>query len=176
MDFSAPAGRSTLAILVNNKSGVLMRVVGLFSRRGYNIHSLSVGETEKPEVSRITIVVSVDDERVISQIRRQVEKLVDVRRVYSLTSADSLQKELVLVKIRADEESRTHLVELAEIFKAKIIDVTKTTMTLQLTGDFDKLEAFMSLVEDYGIVELARTGITALERGSRALSEIDYEN
>ena len=153
-----------------------MRVVGLFSRRGYNIHSLSVGETEKPEVSRITIVVSVDDERVISQIRRQVEKLVDVRRVYSLTSADSLQKELVLVKIRADEESRTHLVELAEIFKAKIIDVTKTTMTLQLTGDFDKLEAFMSLVEDYGIVELARTGITALERGSRALSEIDYEN
>lgn len=176
MDFSAPAGRSTLAILVNNKSGVLMRVVGLFSRRGYNIHSLSVGETEKPEVSRITIVVSVDDERVISQIRRQVEKLVDVRRVYSLTRADSLQKELVLVKIRADEESRTHLVELAEIFKAKIIDVTKTTMTLQLTGDFDKLEAFMSLVEDYGIVELARTGITALERGSRALSEIDYEN
>lgn len=176
MDFSAPTGRSTLAILVNNKSGVLMRVVGLFSRRGYNIHSLSVGETEKPEVSRITIVVSVDDERVISQIRRQVEKLVDVRRVYSLTSADSLQKELVLVKIRADEESRTHLVELAEIFKAKIIDVTKTTMTLQLTGDFDKLEAFMSLVEDYGIVELARTGITALERGSRALSEIDYEN
>lgn len=176
MDFSAPAGRSTLAILVNNKSGVLMRVVGLFSRRGYNIHSLSVGETEKPEVSRITIVVSVDDERVISQIRRQVEKLVDVRRVYSLTSADSLQKELVLVKIRADEESRTHLVELAEIFKAKIIDVTKTTMTLQLTGDLDKLEAFMSLVEDYGIVELARTGITALERGSRALSEIDYEN
>lgn len=176
MDFSAPAGRSTLAILVNNKSGVLMRVVGLFSRRGYNIHSLSVGETEKPEVSRITIVVSVDDERVISQIRRQVEKLVDVRRVYSLTSADSLQKELVLVKIRADEGSRTHLVELAEIFKAKIIDVTKTTMTLQLTGDFDKLEAFMSLVEDYGIVELARTGITALERGSRALSEIDYEN
>ncbi|MBO8442692.1 MAG: acetolactate synthase small subunit [Spirochaetes bacterium] len=153
-----------------------MRVVGLFSRRGYNIHSLSVGETERPEVSRITIVVSVDDERVISQIRRQVEKLVDVRRVYSLTSADSLQKELVLVKIRADEESRTHLVELAEIFKAKIIDVTKTTMTLQLTGDFDKLEAFMSLVEDYGIVELARTGITALERGSRALSEIDYEN
>lgn len=176
MDFSAPAGRSTLAILVNNKSGVLMRVVGLFSRRGYNIHSLSVGETEKPEVSRITIVVSVDDERVISQIRRQVEKLVDVRRVYSLTSADSLQKELVLVKIRTDEESRTHLVELAEIFKAKIIDVTKTTMTLQLTGDLDKLEAFMSLVEDYGIVELARTGITALERGSRALSEIDYEN
>ena len=176
MDFSAPAGRSTLAILVNHKSGVLMRVVGLFSRRGYNIHSLSVGETEKPEVSRITIVVSVDDERVISQIRRQVEKLVDVRRVYSLTSADSLQKELVLVKIRADEESRTHLVELAEIFKAKIIDVTKTTMTLQLTGDLDKLEAFMSLVEDYGIVELARTGITALERGSRALSEIDYEN
>lgn len=168
--------KSTLAILVNNKSGVLMRVVGLFSRRGYNISSLSVGETENSEISRITIVVSVDDKSVIDQIKRQVEKLVDVIRVYEMTWAESLQKELVLVKIRADETNRTHLVELAEIFKAKIIDVTKTTLTLQITGDLDKLDAFLSLVGEYGIVELARTGITALERGSRALSEIDFEN
>lgn len=168
--------KSTLAILVNNKSGVLMRVVGLFSRRGYNISSLSVGETENSEISRITIVVSVDDKSVIDQIKRQVEKLVDVIRVYEMTWAGSLQKELVLVKIRADETSRTHLVELAEIFKAKIIDVTKTTLTLQITGDLDKLDAFLSLIGEYGIVELARTGITALERGSRALSEIDFEN
>lgn len=168
--------KSTLAILVNNKSGVLMRVVGLFSRRGYNISSLSVGETENSEISRITIVVSVDDKSVIDQIKRQVEKLVDVIRVYEMTWSGSLQKELVLVKIRADETSRTHLVELAEIFKAKIIDVTKTTLTLQITGDLDKLDAFLSLIGEYGIVELARTGITALERGSRALSEIDFEN
>lgn len=168
--------KSTLAILVNNKSGVLMRVVGLFSRRGYNISSLSVGETENSEISRITIVVSVDDKSVIDQIKRQVEKLVDVIRVYEMTWAGSLQKELVLVKIRADETNRTHLVELAEIFKAKIIDVTKTTLTLQITGDLDKLDAFLSLIGEYGIVELARTGITALERGSRALSEIDFEN
>ena len=153
-----------------------MRVVGLFSRRGYNISSLSVGETENSEISRITIVVSVDDKSVIDQIKRQVEKLVDVIRVYEMTWSGSLQKELVLVKIRADETSRTHLVELAEIFKAKIIDVTKTTLTLQITGDLDKLDAFLSLIREYGIVELARTGITALERGSRALSEIDFEN
>ncbi len=153
-----------------------MRVVGLFSRRGYNISSLSVGETENSEISRITIVVSVDDKSVIDQIKRQVEKLVDVIRVYEMTWSGSLQKELVLVKIRADETSRTHLVELAEIFKAKIIDVTKTTLTLQITGDLDKLDAFLSLIGEYGIVELARTGITALERGSRALSEIDFEN
>lgn len=153
-----------------------MRVVGLFSRRGYNISSLSVGETENSEISRITIVVSVDDKSVIDQIKRQVEKLVDVIRVYEMTWAGSLQKELVLVKIRTDETNRTHLVELAEIFKAKIIDVTKTTLTLQITGDLDKLDAFLSLIGEYGIVELARTGITALERGSRALSEIDFEN
>ena len=168
--------KSTLAILVNNKSGVLMRVVGLFSRRGYNISSLSVGETERSDISRITIVVCVEDKAVIEQIKRQVEKLVDVIRVYEMTASGSLQKELVLVKIRADDRTRTHLVELAEIFKAKIIDVTRVTMTLQLTGDLDKLDAFMSLIEDYGIVELARTGITALERGGRALSEIEFEN
>lgn len=168
--------KSTLAILVNNKSGVLMRVVGLFSRRGYNISSLSVGETERSDISRITIVVCVEDKAVIEQIKRQVEKLVDVIRVYEMTASGSLQKELVLVKIRADDMTRTHLVELAEIFKAKIIDVTRVTMTLQITGDLDKLDAFMSLIEDYGIVELARTGITALERGGRALSEIEFEN
>ena len=167
---------STLAILVNNKSGVLMRVVGLFSRRGYNINSLSVGETENSAISRITIVVSVEDEGVIEQIKRQVEKLVDVIRVYEMTPGGSLRKELGLVEIRGSEGTRTHRVALAEIFKAKIIDVTVSTITLQLTGDLDKLDAFMALVRDYGIVELARTGITALERGSRALSEIDFEN
>lgn len=167
---------STLAILVNNKSGVLMRVVGLFSRRGYNIDSLSVGETEDPTVSRITIVVTVEDAGAVDQVRRQVEKLVDVIRVYTMSPAESLQRELLLVKVKADDNARTHLIEISDIFRATIIDVTPLTVTLQLTGDIQKLEAFLAMLRPYGIVELARTGITALERGSRALSEIDFEN
>ena len=128
----------TLAILVNNRSGVLMRVVALFSRRGYNIDSLSVGETEDPATSRITIVVT-GDRQIVEQIIRQVEKLVDVRKVYEMTQHGSLQRELVLVKIKADEETRSKIAEIAEIFKAKIIDVTPTTLTMQLTGSLDKL-------------------------------------
>ena len=159
----------TLAILVNNRSGVLMRVVALFSRRGYNIDSLSVGETEDPKTSRITIVVT-GDRQIVEQIIRQVEKLVDVRKVYEMAPGRSLQRELVLVKLRSDADTRSQITDIAEIFKAKIIDVTPTTMTMQLTGSLDKLEAFLSLAEPYGIVELVRTGITALERGSRALS------
>ncbi len=163
----------TLAILVNNKSGVLMRVVALFSRRGYNIDSLSVGETEDPKTSRITIVVT-GDRQIVEQIIRQVEKLVDVRKVYEMAPGRSLQRELVLVKLKSDADTRSQLTDIAEIFKAKIIDVTPVTMTMQLTGSLDKLESFLSLAEPYGIVELVRTGITALERGSRALSETDF--
>ena len=163
----------TLAILVNNKSGVLMRVVALFSRRGYNIDSLSVGETEDPKTSRITIVVT-GDRQIVEQIIRQVEKLVDVRKVYEMAPGRSLQRELVLVKLRSDADTRSQITDIAEIFKAKIIDVTPTTITMQLTGSLDKLESFLSLAEPYGIVELVRTGITALERGPRALSETDF--
>ena len=150
-----------------------MRVVALFSRRGYNIDSLSVGETEDPKTSRITIVVT-GDRQIVEQIIRQVEKLVDVRKVYEMAPGRSLQRELVLVKLRSDADTRSQITDIAEIFKAKLIDVTPTTMTMQLTGSLDKLEAFLSLAEPYGIVELVRTGITALERGSRALSETDF--
>ncbi len=167
--------RYTLAILVNNKSGVLMRVVGLFSRRGYNIDSLSVGETENPKFSRITIVVPAADRQIVNQIKRQVEKLVDVIRVFEMTEQGSLQRELVMLKIRADEKTRTQIVEVGEIFKSKIIDVTPTTITMMLTGSLDKLESFLSLIRGYGIVELVRTGITALERGSRSLAEIGHD-
>ena len=163
----------TLAILVNNKSGVLMRVVALFSRRGYNIDSLSVGETEDPRTSRITIVVT-GDRQIVEQIIRQVGKLVDVKKVYEMTSNGSIQRELILVKLRADAETRSQITDIAEIFKAKIIDVTSTTMTMQLTGTLDKLDSFLTLAAQYGVVELVRTGITALERGSRALSETDF--
>ena len=164
----------TLAILVNNKSGVLMRVVSLFSRRGYNIDSLSVGETEDSQVSRITIVVS-GDRAIVEQIIRQVEKLIDVRRVYEMTGSGSVQRELVLIKIKATNETRSDIVGLGDIFKAKIVDVTPTTVTFQLTGSLDKLESFMDLAASYGIVELVRTGITALGRGEKPLSAISFD-
>lgn len=163
----------TLAILVNNKAGVLMRVVSLFSRRGYNIDSLSVGETESPERSRITIVVS-GDRKIVEQIIRQVEKLIDVIRVYEMTSSGSIRAELVLVKIKADNSNRADIVTLGEIFKAKIIDVTTETVSLQIVGVSEKIESFLTIARQYGIVELVRTGSTALERGSRALAEISF--
>jgi acetolactate synthase, small subunit len=152
-----------------------MRVVALFSRRGYNIDSLSVGETERPGISRITIVVT-GDSSVVEQIKHQVEKLVDVINVFEMTRFGSVQRELVLVKIKASEETRTQIVEIGEIFKAKIIDVTPSTLTLQITGTLDKIESFLALAEPYGVVELVRTGITALERGPRALSEAIEED
>lgn len=163
----------TLAILVYNRPSVLMRVVALFSRRGYNIDSLSVGETEDPSRSRITIVVT-GDRQIVEQIIRQVEKLVDVIKVYEMTRMGSLQRELVLVKIKADDDTRGAIVEIGEIFKAKILDVTPTTVTMQLTGSLDKLESFLELARPYGIVELVRTGITALERGARPISETTF--
>lgn len=166
--------RYTLAILVNNQPGVLMRVVSLFSRRGYNIDSLSVGETERADVSRITIVVR-GDRPVVEQIKKQVGKLVDVRRVYEMKPARSLQRELIMVKVATKNESRSQVVELAQIFKAKICDVTAGTVTLELTGSLDKVKSFLDLMMPFGIVEMARTGITALERGSRALGTIDWE-
>lgn len=161
----------TLAILVYNRPSVLMRVVALFARRGYNIDSLSVGETESPERSRITIVVT-GDRQIVEQIIRQVGKLVDVIRVHEMTDKGSLQRELMLVKIHSDNATRMEIAGIGEMFKAKILDVTPETVTMQLTGSLDKLESFLSLVRPYGIVELVRTGITALERGSRPISEI----
>ncbi len=166
--------RYTLAILVNNNPGVLMRVVALFSRRGYNIDSLSVGETDDVRYSRITIVIP-GDRAVVEQIKKQVEKLFDVIQVYEMTRTASLQRELIMIKVSAPVERRTEVIELAQIFKAKIIDVTSTTMSLEMTGTLDKIDSFLNLITSYGIVELARTGITALERGSRALGSIGFE-
>ncbi|MDD4573961.1 MAG: acetolactate synthase small subunit [Sphaerochaeta sp.] len=165
--------RYTLAILVNNQPGVLMRVVSLFSRRGYNIDSLSVGETENIEFSRITIVISGDRE-IVEQIKKQVGKLIDVKRVYEMKRASSIQRELVMVKVATTASTRTEIIELGQIFKAKINDVTAQTVTLEMTGDLDKIQSFYDLLSPYGIVEMSRTGITALERGSRALGSIGY--
>ena len=160
--------RYTLGILVNNHPGVLSRVVGLFSRRGYNIDSLSVGETEDPQISRITIVVT-GDQSIVEQIEKQVAKLVDVLTVVELTLKGSIQCELVLVKVETSNTTRAAVVELSEIFKAKIVDVTETTVTMQITGNMDKVASFLHLLRPYGIRELVRTGMTAMERGSQAM-------
>ena len=160
--------RYTLGILVNNHPGVLSRVVGLFSRRGYNIDSLSVGETENPDISRITCVVT-GDRQIVEQIEKQVAKLVDVINVVELSIQGSIQSELILVKVRTSPETRAAVFELSEIFKAKIVDVTESTLSLQLTGNLDKIASFLHLARPYGIAELVRTGITAMERGSQAM-------
>lgn len=165
--------RYTLAILVNNQPGVLMRVVSLFSRRGYNIDSLSVGETENVLFSRITIVITGDRD-IVEQIKKQVGKLIDVKRVYEMTPTKSIQRELIMVKVNTTASNRTEIVELGQIFKAKIIDVTATTVTLEMTGSLDKIQSFYDLLSPYGIVEMSRTGITALERGARPLSSISF--
>src|SRR5690554_448902 len=160
--------RYTLGILVNNHPGVLSRVVGLFSRRGYNIDSLSVGETENPEISRITIVVT-GDQSIVEQIEKQVAKLIDVITVVELTLQGSIQCELLLVKVETSDTTRAAVVELSEIFKAKIMDVTETTLTIQITGNMDKVASFLHLLRPYGIKELVRTGMTAMERGSQSM-------
>ncbi len=160
--------RYTLGILVNNNPGVLSRVVGLFSRRGYNIDSLSVGETEDPKISRITIVVT-GDRQIVEQIQKQVAKLIDVLKVIELTLQGSLQYELLLVKVKTNAKNRASVVELSEIFKAKIVDVTESTLTIRMTGNMDKIASFLHLVRPYGIAELSRTGTTAMERGSQLM-------
>jgi len=162
--------RYVLSVLVNNHSGVLSRIAGLFSRRGYNIDSLSVGETENPEISRMTIAVR-GDAQVLEQITKQLDKLVDVKYVKELHENSSIAKELVMVKIDAPQKTRASVIEIADIFKAKILDVTNASLTVELTGNADKLSAFFRLIEPYGIKEIVRTGITAIGRGDATIND-----
>ncbi len=154
-----------LSMLVDNTSGVLSRVAGLFSRRGYNIDSLTVGETADTRYSRMTVVVS-GDELVLDQIGKQVAKLVDVVDVKVLIPGESVNRELIMVKVRADAKDRQGISTISDIFRAKVVDVAKDSMILELTGDQKKLNAFLELMGDYEILELARTGITGLSRGA----------
>lgn len=163
--------RHVLSVLVENESGVLSRVAGLFSRRGYNIDSLSVGETEDPLFSRITIVVHGDD-LIIEQIMRQLDKLVEVKKISDLPSDKSVFRELALVKVQTPAEKRAFVIEIAEIFRANIVDVAKESLTIELIGDGSKIKAFLELVEPYGVKEIARTGLTALGRGDHILKEL----
>ena len=161
--------RYTVGVLVDNEPGVLSRVSGLFSRRGFNIESLAVGPTQDPEVSRITIVVLGDDAH-IEQLVQQLYKLICVQKVQVIQPKNAVERQLLLVKVRAGLAEREGLMRLVDIFKAKVLDVTKSSMILQITGDNDKIAAILGLLEDYGITELVRTGVVALERGDDVMN------
>ncbi|MCD8122976.1 MAG: acetolactate synthase small subunit [Clostridiales bacterium] len=157
--------RIVLSLLVDNTAGVLSRVAGLFSRRGYNIDSLMVGVTADPRYSRMT-VVSFGDQDILEQIEKQLRKLEDVRDIKELKPEHSVYRELMMVKVRANAQDRQTVNAIAEIFRATIVDVGKDSLTVMMTGDQSKLDALVNLLEDYEILELARTGMTGLSRGS----------
>lgn len=161
-----------LSILVENTSGVLSRVAGLFSRRGYNIDSLTVGVTADPRFSRMTVVCT-GDELILDQITKQLEKLVDVRDIKVLKPDESVSRELILVKVMADAAERQSVIAVADIFRAKIIDVGTNSLIIEMTGAQSKIEAFLSLLEGHEILELARTGITGLSRGKEDVRYLD---
>mgnify|MGYP001609121705 FL=1 len=158
--------KHTIAIQVENKFGVLSRVAGLFSARGYNIESLSVGETLDPTVSRMTIVVR-GDEFVIEQVMKQLHKLIDVIKVTDLTDESHVERELVLIRVNAEPQHRAEIMRTADIFRAKIVDVTPQSFTIEATGDEGKLEALIELLRPMGIQELVRTGKVAIARGPK---------
>ena len=161
--------RHTLSVLVENKPGVLARVAGLFSRRGFNIESLAVGPTEHTEISRMTIVVAVED-LPLEQVTKQLNKLVNVIKIVELDPALSVQRELLLVKVRADQAVRSAVLETAELFRSKVVDVTPESVTIEATGTVDKLAALTTMLEPYGIREMVQSGMVAVGRGARSIT------
>lgn len=157
--------KKVLSLLVDNTSGVLSRVAGLFSRRGYNITSLTVGETSNPLYSRMTVVAE-GDEQILEQITRQLRKLIDVVDIKTLEPESSVNRELILIKVRVADEQRQSVIAMANVFRGKVVDVGTDSLIVELTGQQSKLDAFILLLKDYEILELARTGITGLSRGS----------
>ena len=155
-----------LSVLVENYAGVLSRVAGLFSRRGFNIDSLAVGITENPEISRMTIVVE-GDEYTVEQVSKQLNKLINVIRVKKLEAQDSVRRELALIKVNANASARSEIIQIVEIFRAKIIDVSKNTLTIEVSGDEEKVNALEDMLKQFGIKEIVRTGLIALERGNK---------
>ena len=162
------------SLLVDNNPGVLSRVSGLFSRRGYSIDSITAGVTADPRFTRITIVSS-GDELILYQIEKQVRKLEDIIEIKVLDPEDSVYRELIMVKVRANKAERTEIISVADIFRAKIVDVEKDSLMVELTGNGSKVDAFLELLEGYEILELARTGITGLQRGIKDVTIIDQE-
>lgn len=164
--------KKVFQLLVDNTSGVLSRISGLFSRRGYNIESITAGVTADARFTRITIVTSGDDD-ILEQIEKQVAKLVDVRDIKELKPEESVYRELVLIKVRALAEQRQGVISVADIFRAKIIDVATDSLIVELTGNQSKIEAFIKLLDGYEILEIARTGIAGLERGADGVIYLD---
>ena len=152
-------------LLVDNNAGVLSRITGLFSRRGYNIESITAGATFNPQITRITIVASGDEE-ILAQIEKQVAKLVDVRDIHELKPEKSVYRELCLIKVKTTPEKRQGVIAVADIFRAKVVDVNVDSMIVELTGNQSKIDAFIGLLQDYEILEIARTGIAGLGRGA----------
>ena len=164
--------KKVFQLIVNNTSGVLSRITGLFSRRGYNIESITAGTTSDPRYTRITIVTSGDD-KILEQIEKQLSKLVDVLDIKELRPDESVYRELIMIKVRAAAEQRQSIIAVADIFRAKIIDVSPDSLMIELTGNQQKIDAFIGLLDGYEILEQARTGIAGLGRGSENIFYIE---
>ncbi len=160
----------TLSVLVENKPGVLARIAGLISRRGYNIDSLAVGPTEHPTLSRMTIVVNVEDFP-LEQVTKQLNKLVEVIKIVELEPREAIARELLLVKVRADADSRGQVLDAVQLFRAKVVDVAVDAVTIEVTGNPDKLSDFLRVIEPFGVRELVQSGTVAIGRGSRSITE-----
>jgi acetolactate synthase-1/3 small subunit len=162
--------KHTLSVLVENKPGVLARIAALFSRRGFNIDSLAVGPTEHPDVSRMTIVVNVED-LPLEQVTKQLNKLVNVIKIVELDPSASVQRELILVKVRADADTRSQVLETVQLFRAKVVDVAPDAVTVEATGNADKLDAMLRVLEPFGVKELVQSGMVAIGRGARSITD-----
>ncbi len=162
--------KHTLSVLVENKPGVLARISGLISRRGFNIDSLAVGPTEHTEISRMTIVVDVDA-LPLEQVTKQLNKLVEVLKVVELEQNASVQREILLVKVRADVQTRSHVLEAVQLFRAKVVDVASDALTIEATGNAEKLAALREILEPFGVKELVQSGLVAIGRGSRSITD-----
>lgn len=161
--------KHTLSVLVENHPGVLSRVAGLFARRGFNIDSLAVGVTENPEISRMTIVVNGDD-YMVEQVSKQLNKLVDIIKLKQLEASESINRELALIKIHANTSTRAEVMQIIEIFRGNIVDISKSTITVEISGDTEKITALEEMLKQFGIKEIVRTGVISIERGNRIIS------
>jgi acetolactate synthase I/III small subunit len=162
--------RHTLSVLVENKAGLLVRVAGLFSRRGFNIESLAVGPTEHEEISRMTIVVNCDDHP-LEQVTKQLNRLINVLKIVELEPNAAVQRELMLVKVRADLETRSRVLETVALFRAKVVDVATDAVTVEATGNREKLDALIRVLQPFGIKELVQSGMVAVGRGGRSITD-----
>jgi acetolactate synthase-1/3 small subunit len=162
--------KHTLSVLVENKPGVLARIAALFSRRGFNIDSLAVGETEYPEISRMTVVVDVED-LPLEQVTKQLNKLVEVLKVVELEPGSAVHRQVMLIKVRADAATRSQVLEMVQMFRAKVVDVATDSLTIEATGTADKLTALLEVLDPYGVKELVQSGVVAIGRGPRSITD-----